>query len=397
MKTRGLKIVSMLFLMLGCISGMGQNEIEVPGDQFSLEGALELFKKSASPEEFERLLNSSESRVNNLDLNRDGEIDYIRVINKAEGNIHIFILQAVLSRIESQDVAVISLEKLANGKAVLQITGDADVYGVETIIEPTEEVRVYAGTQTTQTVVNVWTWPAVQYVYSPHYTIWVSPWHWHLRPAWWYSWRPVVYYEYYSYWQPYRPYYSPCHTHRIVYAREIYRPYRTYSPAYHEHSRSQITRYRKMHHDNDTNRDRKDGNRNRGDYVNRGDSKNENRERERTTSRDDYKANTQNNAQRNNSTRGQRKTTTSGYDYPANRESSNRSRYKANENKQKSDRSNPTQYETRKDRTTDSKTINRNSQRETRSTVKTDRNRSSEGSQKSRSGNGGKRSSKKDD
>src|SRR6478735_8439172 len=99
MKTLGLtKMLSMLFLMLGGITVYGQrNQGEVPGDNFSLEGALELFKKSASPEEFERLLNSSDSRVNNLDLNGDGYIDYIRVIDRNEGNVHAFILQAVVS------------------------------------------------------------------------------------------------------------------------------------------------------------------------------------------------------------------------------------------------------------------------------------------------------------
>ena len=49
----------------------------VPGDDFSLEGALELFKKSASPEEFERILNAENSKVNNLDLNGDGNQDLI--------------------------------------------------------------------------------------------------------------------------------------------------------------------------------------------------------------------------------------------------------------------------------------------------------------------------------
>ena len=53
-----------------------------PGDGFSLEAAVELFKKAQSPEEFEKLLNTEENTVNNLDLNQDGEIDYIRVIDK---------------------------------------------------------------------------------------------------------------------------------------------------------------------------------------------------------------------------------------------------------------------------------------------------------------------------
>jgi hypothetical protein len=249
MKTLRLRVLLFLLVSGGIAVYAQDNRLEVPGDYFSLEGALELFKKSASPEEFERLLNSPQSKVNNLDLNGDGEIDYIRVIDRNEGNIHAFIIQAIVSPTESQDVAVISLEKLANGKAVLQITGDEDVYGIETIIEPTEEVRVYAGTTTARTVVNVWTWPSVQYVYSPYYSVWVSPWNWYRRPVWWRTWRPVAYYDYYSWWQPYRPYYTICYTPRIVYAHHIYRPYRTTSVVVYNRHRTQLTHYRATYRD----------------------------------------------------------------------------------------------------------------------------------------------------
>jgi hypothetical protein len=221
---------------------------EVPGDHFSLEGALELFKKSASPEEFEKHLNTSDNRVNNLDLNGDGQTDYIKVIDRNEGSVHAFILQAIVSETEAQDVAVIELEKLSNGKAVLQIVGDSDIYGIETIIEPTEEVRVNAGATTSRNVVNVWAWPSVQYVYSPHYVVWVSPWRWTYHPFWWNPWRPVGYYAYYSYWQPYRPYYSICHTRRVVYAQRIYRPYRTTSVVVINRHRNQID-YRRSNRD----------------------------------------------------------------------------------------------------------------------------------------------------
>jgi hypothetical protein len=228
------------------ISAFGQGrQSEVPGDHFSLEGALELFKKSASPEEFEQLLNSADSKVNNLDLNGDGEIDYIKVVDRNEGNVHAFILQAIVSETESQDVAVIELEKLANGKAVLQIMGDSDVYGIETIIEPTEEVRINAGTSTARNVINVWTWPSVQFIYSPYYSSsWISPWGWSRRPLWWRPWRPVDYYVYDPWWQPYRPYYSVCYTHRINYAQQIYHPYRTSSNIVYSRHSEQIAHYR---------------------------------------------------------------------------------------------------------------------------------------------------------
>lgn len=273
------------FLLAGSIAAAGfQSDPaeEVPGDNFSLEGALELFKKSASPQEFEQLLNSPDSKVNNLDLNGDGDIDYIRVIDRNQGKVHAFIMQAVVSDKESQDVAVIELEKRNDGSAVLQIVGDADIYGIETIIEPTEEVRVNAGTTTSRTVVNVWAWPSVQYVYAPYYDPWVSPWYWGYYPGWYRPWRPIAWHVYDPYWVSYRPYYSVCYRHRVGFAPGIYRPYRSTSVIVHNRHYTQINTFRSSsrgyRHDrsdginsryanNDRGRSTYDANR-RSDYTN---------------------------------------------------------------------------------------------------------------------------------
>lgn len=252
MKTsRIYRYVWLIILIAGWTTAQGQYQQEVPGDNFSLEGALELFKQSESPEAFEKKLNHPDSKVNNLDLNGDGYIDYIRVIDMNERNVHAFVLQSVISHNEFQDIAVITLEKRSNGNAVLQITGDADIYGVETIIEPTTEVRTYAGTTSSRAVVNVWSWPMVRYVYSPYYSVWVSPWGWGYRPRWWSPWRPVYYYDYYTHWRPYRRYYSVCYTHRVVYAHKIYRPHRSTSVIVHNNHHQSITKYRTRHIGND--------------------------------------------------------------------------------------------------------------------------------------------------
>ncbi len=253
---KSIGMLSVVALLVSGLSSYGQGqerESEVPGDHFSLEGALELFKKSESPEEFEKLLNSPDSKVNNLDLNGDGYIDYIRVFDKYEGNVHAFIIQAVVSETENQDIAVIELEKLTNGKAVLQIIGDEDIYGVETIIEPTREVRTYAGTTSRPTVVNVWAWPSVQHIYGPYYSGWSSPWGYYRRPIWYHTWRPIAYYHYYPLWRPYHSYYAPCYTRRIDYAHHIYSPYRTRSVFVHNRHHDQVERYRSVRHDDDRN------------------------------------------------------------------------------------------------------------------------------------------------
>ncbi len=279
MKSFGmLSVVAML--VSGCIISYGQEiEPEVPGNNFSLEGALELFKRSESPEEFEKLLNSADSKVNNLDLNGDGYIDYIRVFDKYEGNVHAFIIQAVVSETQNQDVAVIELEKLANGKAVLQIIGDEDIYGIETIIEPSRQVRTYAGTTSSHTVVNVWAWPSVQYIYGPYYDGWSSPWGYYHRPVWYHTWRPIAYYHYDPIWRPYRSYYATCYTRRIEYAHHIYSPYRTTSVFVRNRHHDQVERYRSARHDDDRNGRSRDNERRSYGNIDRSSNGNERQRR----------------------------------------------------------------------------------------------------------------------
>lgn len=81
------RIIS-IFTSLVCIVTLNaQNESGIdstglPGDNFSLQGALQLFQNASSPEDFEKQLNTESNHVNNLDLNGDGDIDYIRVVDK---------------------------------------------------------------------------------------------------------------------------------------------------------------------------------------------------------------------------------------------------------------------------------------------------------------------------
>lgn len=230
-----------LFLFLFIFGSIHANTITVdstgwPGDHFSLEGALDLFKKAESPEQFEQLLNSSGNYVNNLDLNEDDEIDYIRVVDHQEGEVHAIVLQIAVSAEESQDIAVIEIEKTATDKAILQIVGDETIYGEQKIVEPFEvegtevgkgpapEVAFY------RVVVNVWLWPSVRYIYRPAYRPWVSPWRWAYYPNYWRPWRPRPWRQVYGYRAVYRPHFRVATTHRVVYARRVYTPLRRTSP-----------------------------------------------------------------------------------------------------------------------------------------------------------------------
>lgn len=231
----------------------------LPGDNFSLQGALELFKKSSTVEEFEKLLNTESSNVNNLDLNGDGQTDYVKVIDKVDNGVHAFILQVPVSEGENQDIAVIELEKTGNESAQLQIVGDEDIYGQETIVEPDGgdntsflmpvtgqryEHGAAASVADAGIVVNVWAWPVVRYVYAPSYVVWVSPWRWAARPVWWRPWRPAGW----AMWRPRRavfaPHYVVVHQHRIVRARQVYRPVRASSTIVRTRYSASVGRYR---------------------------------------------------------------------------------------------------------------------------------------------------------
>jgi hypothetical protein len=117
------------------ISESQSDSTGLPGDDFSLDGALELFQKATSVEQWEQWLNDQNQHVNNLDLNQDGEVDYIKVTDQSLGNDHALVLQVPISESESQDIAVIELSKVNSDSAVIQIIGDEDLYGEEMVIE----------------------------------------------------------------------------------------------------------------------------------------------------------------------------------------------------------------------------------------------------------------------
>ena len=128
----------------------------------------------------------------------------IPAIDKMDKDVHAFVLQVPVSEKESQDIAVIELEKTGDAEAMLQIIGDADIYGEQTIVEPSEEGdeemenqnkgadTEYLSSMKAAVVVNVWVWPSVRYVYRPGYVVWVSPWRWKVYPGWWRPWRPLA-------------------------------------------------------------------------------------------------------------------------------------------------------------------------------------------------------------
>ena len=60
--------------------------LELPGDNLDLYATLDLFQESKTIEEFEASLNDEKTGINNLDLNVDDEVDFIKVVNPVKLN-----------------------------------------------------------------------------------------------------------------------------------------------------------------------------------------------------------------------------------------------------------------------------------------------------------------------
>ncbi len=211
------KYVMLAFLFFGVSFSKAQTtseKLNLPGDNLNLYAVLKIFQESETLESFEKKLNEKDSKINNLDLNGDNKIDYIKVVDNIDGAVHNIVLQTPVNGKETQDVAVIIVQKNKEGQVQIQIIGDEDLYGKDYIVEPnfdSEEQNVAAtpnpgytmGASTTIQVERTTTyviasWPIVRYVYMPSYSPWVSPWYWDYYPTYWSSWQPYYWHEYYG-------------------------------------------------------------------------------------------------------------------------------------------------------------------------------------------------------
>lgn len=217
------------------------DSLGLPGDNLNLYAVLDIFQKSETLEEFEKSINSEDSKINNLDLNNDNKTDYIRVIDNVKGTAHAIVLQTNITEKETQDIAVIEVEQDADKNVQIQVIGDEMLYGKNYIIEPKQNENQnlkstaatstpnpgYTGNSTQVTNVtnnyynnnynsnntnsgyspyynNYWypvsSWAIVRYLYVPTYTVYVSPWYWGYYPVYWRPWTPLFWHSYYYGW-----------------------------------------------------------------------------------------------------------------------------------------------------------------------------------------------------
>lgn len=186
MKTKLASLIVVMILATFSLSAQKRITVEVPTDDISknldLKAVATTFGESKDLEEFEQKLNDSDSKISNLDLNKDGEADYLRVIEKTENNKHIIVIQAVLSKDKYEDVATINVEKDSTNKATVEIAGNPELYGENYIIEP----------------VYLYTPSLFSLFWAPNYFCWHSPYYWGYYPNYFHHRRIMDPYRYRS-------------------------------------------------------------------------------------------------------------------------------------------------------------------------------------------------------
>ncbi len=176
-----ISLISLSQLMAQNVTTIEAKSFDI-SDNLDLDAVASIFGEARNLEDFENKLNNPRLRLSNLDLNEDGLVDYLRVIETSEYGINLITIQALVARDLFQDVAVISVEKDYRGHTTVQVVGDVYMYGPNYIIQP-----VYVHTPV------IWAW-----FRGPYYSSWRSPYHWGYYPTYYHHRRACHPHQYHN-------------------------------------------------------------------------------------------------------------------------------------------------------------------------------------------------------
>ncbi|MDD6151108.1 MAG: hypothetical protein PUB45_02075 [Bacteroidales bacterium] len=177
--------------------------------QLDLQAVAAAFAQSSTIKEFETLLNDSSYMLSNLDLNRDGYVDYLRVMSAMQGYNHVFVIQAVIAPNVYQDVATIVAEVPSYTNYHVEIIGDPFIYGPDYIVSPIFIARPHI----------------FGHICRHDYIPWHSPWYWGHFPSYYRHPAPVFVSHYHAYVHTFMSHHHYCHEVRYP-SHCHYRDYR---------------------------------------------------------------------------------------------------------------------------------------------------------------------------
>jgi hypothetical protein len=140
MKTKLIFLTIALTVALGNIKAQNRMEIRTTdsdiSDNLDLEAVASIFGDSENLNDFERRLNEAGNEISNLDLNEDGYVDYLRVVEYTDNNTHLITIQAVLGDDIFQDIATIEVERTRGNRYSMIIVGNHYIYGNDYFLRP---------------------------------------------------------------------------------------------------------------------------------------------------------------------------------------------------------------------------------------------------------------------
>lgn len=181
MKQRFATSILLLSLLVSVWPVFAQDRVTVTSEAaegLDLIAVGQLFKDSENLEAFEKALNDPQVGVNNLDLDDDGEVDFIRVVEEVAEGTHLVILQVPLAENEFQDVATIEIEKEGEEKYNFQVHGNEAIYGGDYYVASPD--------------IHIYRWPIITFVYRPAYRPYRSVFRFGFYPRWHRPYRPVT-------------------------------------------------------------------------------------------------------------------------------------------------------------------------------------------------------------
>ena len=104
------------------------NSSIMASDGLDLNAVGALVAKVKNAEDLEKKLNDSSVGINNLDLNEDDKVDYVKVTEYGDDTAKGFSLSVDLGPGDTQEVATIQIEKKGDGGDV-EVQGNREIYG----------------------------------------------------------------------------------------------------------------------------------------------------------------------------------------------------------------------------------------------------------------------------
>src|SRR5471030_3043620 len=131
MKKIFIALSALILLAAGCTQNPPQqNNVTIENNNapagFDVNKLAQLVKTSTDPQTLEKGINNPANQINNLDLDKDGNVDYLKVVEADQNRLDVV---DDVSKADSVTVAHIKIDPTANNTADLSVRGNPDYVG----------------------------------------------------------------------------------------------------------------------------------------------------------------------------------------------------------------------------------------------------------------------------